>query len=190
MDLDKALEIRHSAREFQQKKKPSYRKIIQLIEAASKAPLAGNLPALKYILVSNKKQINELANAAQQSFISTAPWIIVVCCDKKLLDKYYYDRAERYARHQAGAATQNILMKVTDLGLASSWVGAFSDSTVKRVLKIPDNVNVDALLPIGYETPSSEKAKRIPKPNIDGILFFDQYKKKKLGRLAEPEIQG
>ena len=189
MDLDKVLEVRHSTRGFQQKKKPSYRKIIQLIEAASKAPLAGNLPSLKYILVSNEKKINELAKAAQQSFIATAPWVIVICCNKSLLDKYYYERAERYARHQAGAATQNILMKVADLGLSSCWVGAFSDETVKRILKIPDNVNVDALLPIGYESATENAQKTFNKPNLDGLLFFDEYKKKKLGRLAEPEVQ-
>ena len=127
MDFDKVINQRHSTREFKTSKKPDIKQILLAIESSTKAPLAGNVPALRYIIVSEKEKIKELAQAAQQDFLSQASFIVVLCSDKKFLEKYYFDRAQRYSRQQAGAAIENFLLKITELGLGSCWIGAFSD---------------------------------------------------------------
>ena len=152
-----------------------HRKIVEIIEAGSKAPLAGNSPCLKYVLVSDKAKIKELAVAAQQDFIGDVNWVIVVCSDKKLLEKSYNERSKMYSRQQAGACIENMLLKITAMGLATCWVGAFSDETVKRILRIPDNIDVEAMLPIGEEL---GKKKQLTKPDMDGMTFFDEWKNK------------
>lgn len=183
MDLDKAIDSRHSVREFKETKKADYKKVIEALDAAARGPLAGNLPALKFIMVSNKQKIKDLSIAAQQDFILRASFVVVVCSDKKFLEKYYYERADRYAKHQAGAAIENLLLKITDLGLASCWIGAFSDQAVKRILNIPENIDVEAMLPIGYS--AEENVKKIPKPDINGMLFFDKYKEKHMVPISD-----
>jgi len=172
MELDKVLNKRHSARRFKETKKPDYRKVMEAINAASKIPLAGNLPCLKYILVSDKSLIRELAEACQQEFISKVHYLVVVCTDRKFLEKSYYKRAEMYAQHETGAAIENFLLKITDLELASCWIGAFSDETVKRILKIPDNIHVEALLPVGYEI---EKTEKKSKPTLESTMYFNGW---------------
>jgi nitroreductase len=172
MEFDKVLNKRHSARRFKEIKKPDYQKVMEAIDASSKAPLAGNLPCLKYILVSDKKLIKELAEACQQEFIEKVHYIVVVCTDKKFLEKSYYERAEMYIRQEAGAAIENFLLKIVDLGLASCWVGAFSDETIKRILKIPDNIQIEALLPVGYEFEGTEKKSR---PNLESTMYYDGW---------------
>jgi nitroreductase len=189
MELDKALDERHSARNFMETKKPHYGKVIKAIEAAAKAPLAGNLPCLKYIIVTDPKKIDELSQAAQQSFISKVKFVVAVCSDKKFLDKYYLDRSDKYTKQQAGAAIESFLLKITDMGLASCWVGAFSDETVKRILKVPDDIDVEALLPVGYEIEEKTKQAGRIKPNIDSLLFFNTYKNKKMLPERMPEYQ-
>jgi len=188
MDFDKAIEKRHSVRNFREDKKPSYRDVIKAIDAAAQAPLAGNLPSLKFILVSDQNKIDELSQAAAQSFIAKAKYVVVVCSDKKFLEKYYLDRADRYSKHQAGAAIENFLLKITELGLSSCWIGAFSDETVKRILKIPDEIEVEAMFPIGYEqeTPSDEKKSKL---NVDSLIFFDEYKMKFMKPKYKPEFR-
>jgi len=185
MDLDKAIRERHSARRFKSKK-PDWRKIIEAIEAGSKAPLAGNIPTLKFILVSDKEKIGELAEAATQDFVATAHYVVVVCSDKTQCVRSYDERGEIYSRQQAGAAIENFLLKIIDLGLATCWTGAFSEETVKRILQIPENVDVDALFPIGYEF---EKTKQRAKPNIDAVLFFDVWKNKYMKEIRKPEAR-
>jgi len=172
MEFDKVLNNRHSARKFKETKKPDYRKVMEAINAASKIPLAGNLPCLKYILVSDKKLISELAEACQQDFISKVHYIVVVCTDRKFLEKSYYERAEIYAKHEAGAAIENFLLKITDMELASCWIGAFSNETVKRILKIPDNIQVEALLPVGYEIEKTEKKSKL---TLESTMYYDGW---------------
>jgi len=172
MEFDSVINKRHSARIFKETKKPDYQDIMTAIDCAVKAPNAGNLPCLKYILVSDKKLINELAEACQQDFISKVSYIIVVCTDKKFLEKSYYERADMYTRQQAGAAIENFLLKIVDLGLASCWVGAFSDETVRRILTIPDDIQIEALLPIGYEI---EKTEKKMKPSLQSTMYYDGW---------------
>jgi nitroreductase len=62
------------------------------------------------------------------------------------------------------AAAQNILIAATDKGLGSVWCGAFPRedrvSSLRKLLRLPDNVVPLALIPIGYpaeEKPPSER---------------------------------
>lgn len=175
MDLDKAIKERHSVRNFAKTRKVDYKKIIEAIEAASKAPLAGNHSTLKFILVSEKEKIMKLSDAAVQDFVSDASFIVVVCSDRKILDASYHERGKMYSHQQAGAAIENFLLKIVDLGLATCWIGAFSDDSVRNVLKIPENITIEAMLPIGYEL---GKTKQKLKPGLDDVLFFEEWKNK------------
>lgn len=182
MEIDKAIKERHSVRKFKTKK-PDYRDIISVIEAGSKAPLAGNIYAIKFILVSDTEKIKAIAQAAQQDFIGEAHFVIAICSDKKDLERSYYERGKNYIKQEAGAVIENMLLKITDLGLATCWVGAFSDDIIKRTLGIPENIELEAILPIGYEF---EKKKQPRKPELDDVLFFDKWKNKFMGGRAMP----
>ena len=179
MDLDKAIKERHNVRSFKKTKKIEYQKVIEAIDAASKAPLAGNITAVNFILVQDKEKIRALAVAAQQDFLEQVDYIIVVCSDRKDLERNYYERGKSYAKQQAGAAIENMLLKITDLGLAACWVGAFSDQTVKRILDIPDEIDVEAMIPVGLEL---GQTKQKPKPNLDRVLYYDKWKNKFMTR--------
>jgi len=78
MNLDKAIQNRHSVRRFTSKK-PDWRDIIECIDSVRYAPMAGNIFSLKFIVVSDKEKIQNLADAAQQYFISQAQYVVVVC---------------------------------------------------------------------------------------------------------------
>lgn len=185
MNLDKTIKERHCARKFKSKK-PDWRKILEALELAALAPLAGNIPTVKFILVSEKEKIEELAKAATQDFIAQAQCVVVVCSDPTQCERSYGKRAERYCRQQAGAAIENLFLKLTDLKLATCWVGAFSDITVKRILKIPDNAEVEAILPIGYEMGKITQRK---KPDLDDVLFFNKWKNKFMTKKRMPEAR-
>ena len=183
MEFDEVVKKRRSVRKFRSKK-PDWRVIIDAVESARKAPLAGNLASVKFILVDDVEVIAELAEASQQDFIAQCSYVVVVVSDKVDVTRSYYERGERYARQQAGAAIEQFLLKITDLGLASCWIGAFVDEQVKRALKIPEDVDVEAILPIGYEY---FKGKQKKKPNLDRILYFNKWKHKFLKKKIEIE---
>lgn len=184
MDLDKAIKERHSVRSFKKNKSADWRDIIKALDAATKAPLAGNLMAIKFIIVTEEDKIKEIADACQQDFVGEVDYLVVVCSDDKQLEASYYERAEKYGRQQAGAAIENFLLKITDLGLATCWVGAFADEIIKKTLRIPDNISIEGVFPIGYEF---RKSKEKPRPSLDHTLYFNEWSNKRMIRLKRPE---
>jgi len=173
MDFDKVIKTRASIRDYSDKEIKTD-KIIDAIEAANLAPSPGNLSFLKYIIVDDEETITKIAQACQQYFISSAPMVIVVCSEKENIERMYDKRAIKYLRQTAGASIENFLLKITEMKLASCWIGAFSETTIKNLLKIPDEIEVEAVLPIAYAT-KRDNSKQKSKPNLGNIVFFERY---------------
>ena len=178
MELDKAIKERKSTRKFSHEK-PDWRDVIECVDSARHAPMAGGDFSIKFILVSEKEKIHKIAEACQQDFVGKAHYVVVVCSTPERTVNTYGKRAEIYLRQQAGAAIQNFLLKIEEKKLATCWIGHFVDDMIKRELKIPNNANVEAVLPIGY---SFEKTKLSKKANLDNILFFEKFNKKTMKR--------
>jgi nitroreductase len=173
MNLDKAIKSRRSVRKFKSRE-PDWRDIIDCIDAARFAPMAGNIYTLKFILVHDEEKIQKIAKACQQPFVGTAHYIVVVCSNPNKTLNAYGKMGETYLRQQAGAAIQNFLLKITEKGLGTCWIGYFVESQIKSILKIKEEIQVEAIFPIGYEyeKPLTKKAKI----ELDHILFFDNFK--------------
>jgi len=176
MELDKTIKERHSVRSFKETKKPSWEEVVKAIDAANYAPLAGNISTIRFIVVQDKEKLKQIAKACQQSFVASTGFIVVVCSDLTQLKRSYEDTAQKFSRQQAGAAIQNFLLEITNLGLGSCWVGAFSEQQVKQILTIPDDIEVEAILPVGFEF--EKKPKQRKRPDLDNVLYFDKWKNK------------
>jgi len=184
MDLDKAIKTRHSVRRFKNKS-PNWRDIIKAIDLARLAPSAGNIHSIRFIVVTEDEKLRELAEACQQDFVGTAKYVVVICTDPAETIRHYGERGKKYCTQQTGAAIENFLLKLTELKLATCWVGAFADEQVKQILQIPENCEVEALFPIGYEMPPKSKQK--PKRKLDHILFFNIWGNKYMHEIKKVE---
>lgn len=181
MNLDKIIKTRRSIRKYKNKT-PDWRTIIECIDSMRFAPMAGGIFTLKFILVTDENKIQKLADCSQQHFIASAKYVVVVCSKPTRTLNSYGERGQRYTLQQAGSAIQNFLLKLHERGLATCWIGAFSDSMVKHTLKIPDDVQVEALFPIGY---AAEKPHEKLKTELDSCLYFDDYKNKKMKHIKK-----
>lgn len=173
MQLDDAIRKRHSIRRYSSKP-VSWEQIVKILDAATYSPMAGNIYTIRLILVSEKEKIQEIARAAVQDFIASAPYLVVVCSDNTQVTRIYEERGLRYSRQQAGAAIENILLKITDLGLASVWISAYDDDAIKRILQIPEHFEIEAILPIAKK-PVFVHEVGMRKPDLQNILFFEKY---------------
>ena len=176
MEFDKLIKIRKSVRKFKDKK-PDWRDIIECIDSARYIPVAGSNYTLKFILIDDKEKIEKIAEAAQQSFISQVYYLVAVCSTTSRTINSFGKRGEIYLKQQAGASIQNFLLKIEEKGLSTCWVGHFVDEQIKKELKIPGDVNVEAVFPIGYEF---KKQKPKTKVELDRILYFKEYGRKKM----------
>ena len=173
MDFDKVVRARASVKKYSSKK-PPIEKITEIIECANMAFTHGNLHILKYIIVENTDTIAQISRSCQQEFIKEVPYVVVICSDPKLAKNMYDIRADKYIKHHAGAAAENFLLKVCDLGLAASWIGAFSESSLRNALNIPDNIDIEILITVGYELNKS-KTKQSIRQSLNKRVFFEQW---------------
>lgn len=184
MQLDKTIKERKSVKKFKDKA-PDWRDIIECIDAARYAPMAGNNYSLRFILVNEENSIREIADACQQPFVAQAKYVVVVCTNPSQITRAFPEFSGKFLRQQAGAAIQNFLLKIHDKGLATCWVGWFAEDQIKSELQIPDNINVEALFPIGYEY-SKTKPKR--KIELDRILYFFKWKNKQMKKIRKVNV--
>jgi nitroreductase len=179
MELGKAIKNRKSVRNFSTKKL-DWRKILQAMEYVRYSPMAGNQYTVKYILVSDKKKIGLIEGACQQKFVGKADYVLVVVSDREKVKKLYDHYDKGFGAQQAGAAIQNLLLGLTEKGIATCWVGFFEDSIIKRELGISDSLTVEAILPLGIESRIGKGVEK-EKPELENLIFFDKWGKKYMG---------
>lgn len=184
MQLDKAIQSRKSIRKYKSKI-PNWRNIIEAIDSAKYAPMAGGIFSLRFILVNDQEKINDMAKWSEQQFITQAKYIVVfVTTPGKTLNSYEKKQGEIFCRQQAGAAIQNFLLKIQEAKLSTCWIGYFNEKEIKRILKIPDNENVEAFFPIGY---ANEKPKSKNIRDLNEYLYFNQWKNKRMAKIEKVE---
>ncbi|MFH1801645.1 MAG: nitroreductase family protein [archaeon] len=189
MHLNRVIKERRSIRRFSKGKKADWRDIIECIDFARYAPMAGNKFTLKFIIVDDKDKIKKISEFCQQPFVGTADYIVIACTDPSLTQNAYEQFADKFCRQQAGAAIQNFLLKITEKGLATCWVGYFAEELIKEELRIPPHVSVEAVFPVGYESEvKGAQSKKLKKTDIDQILYFHKYKNKKMNSVKKIEV--
>jgi len=148
-------------------------KVGQILKAAMSAPTAKNSQPWAFVVVKEKKILKELADALPHAkMCAEASLAIAVCGD---LSKALKGEAEDYWIVDTSAATENILLAAHALGLGAVWTGVYPITervlTVKRVLKLPENVIPLCVIPIGYpDGPRTPKNKWVP-----GNIHYDNW---------------
>ncbi|UCD27582.1 MAG: nitroreductase family protein [Planctomycetota bacterium] len=114
------------------------------------APSACNIQPWHFILVTDPDLRKKIAQASKdQNWMADAPIIVVACAYPELAYKTMGGYGNSADIDAAIALDHLILAAVAD-GLGTCWIGAFSEDEIKKLLKIPDNVKVTAMTPLGY----------------------------------------
>lgn len=171
MEFDSVIEKRKSVRSFKNKT-VSWKDVLESVDAACNGPFADGLNHLKFLIIESQETIDKLAELSNQLWLNESSVVVVVGSDDSNLENMHGERGRVYSRQQSGAAIENFMLKLTDLGLSSCWVGSFSDETVKQFLGIPSHIQVEALIPIGYEKGKSPKKK---KKALENAIFWEKW---------------
>lgn len=120
MELKEVLLKRRSVRKFTEE--PVAEEMIQeLLHAAMSGPSACNKRPWEFYVITNPEKLKELKGASRFTKFD-APLAIVVCGN---LAKALPLRMAEYWIQDCSAATENILLRVTDLGLGAVWCGMY-----------------------------------------------------------------
>jgi len=168
MDLYETIQKRYSCRNYTAKKIET-EKLDRVLEAARLAPSAKNLQDWRFIVVTDDLKREQIAIAAnEQMFIASAPAIIVGCSNTD----YSMRCGQKIGPIDVAIAMEHIALAATAEGLATCWVGSFHTEKVRKILDIPQKIEIVELMPIGYA--SDEKTQR-PREAIDNIVCYEKW---------------
>ena len=163
MDVFEAMEKRRSVRSFDTARDVPEELVEEILRCGCLAPSAGNVQPWRFIVVRDADMKRALAAAAlSQSFVAHAPVVIVVCADLAAHSLNYGQRGvELYSIQDTAAATENMLLAATALGLGACWVGAFREEDVVKVLRLVQDLRPMALVPVGYATHEGQQPRKM-----------------------------
>ena len=168
MNVTEAIENRYSCRNYEDKPiEPD--KLSLIFEAARLAPSAKNLQDWRFVAVTDPAIKHSLAVAAnEQMFIAQAPVVIAACSNSD----YVMRCGQRIGAIDVSIALEHIALQATELGLATCWIGSFYPEKVRKVLDIPDDIEVVELMSLGYPADKPRAPKREP---IENILCYNRW---------------
>jgi nitroreductase len=172
LDLFEAIEKRRSIRKFKPNPIPDEH-LKKILEAGRLAPSGGNRQPWYFIVATDSETKKALSIAANnQGFISDAAVIITALGDPGVSSKTSTSSTRILHKQDPMIAIEHMVLAAAALGYGTCWIGAFNENEVKRILKIPENLVVVALLPVGV--PDQDP---VPKPRkaFKEIFFNGSY---------------
>jgi coenzyme F420-0:L-glutamate ligase/coenzyme F420-1:gamma-L-glutamate ligase len=199
-----AIKMRRSIRKYSPRR-VSTEVLSEILETARWAPSAHNAQPWRFIVLigeSSKRDLAEaMANAWMMDMIkdgmhsevrenmvkasverfTRAPVLVVACLSMNDMIRYADESRQECERDLAvqslGAAIQNMLLAAYSKDVGTCWFCApiFCKDTVRKVLKIPEDVEPEALITLGY---AAEKPSAPCRRPLEGYSYLDCWGKK------------
>jgi len=140
---------RRTIRKYLQKEVPE-EILKKCVDAARLSPSAMNLQPLKYIIVNDEKLLKPVFSTLrwagylpdyQPSEDEMPRAYIVILLDKNIRED---------PGHDAGIAAMSISMVAYDEGLGSCILGSVDREKLRKILKIPENLEIILVVSLGY----------------------------------------
>ncbi|MCF0112019.1 MAG: nitroreductase family protein [Erysipelotrichaceae bacterium] len=149
MEVKEALLKRRSVRKFKETVVPE-EYIEELLHAAMAGPSACNKVPWEFYVVTDQTVLEKLKDASKYTGYD-APLAIIVC---GTLSRALPMQLAEFWVQDCSAATENILLRATDLGLGTVWCGLYPQKTpagkVKALLNLPEEHIPLNIIYIGY----------------------------------------
>jgi nitroreductase len=173
MDTFEAIKKRKSVRAYEATPVPK-EALEKILEAARLAPSAARVQPWHFIVVTGAEKRKDLSGGRFAKFLTEAPLVIVACGDTKASPDWCYI--------DVAIAAENIVLAATSEGLGTCWIGSFDEGQVKKLLKIPENFTVVALLAVGYPRDKTDIMSKIiqvarGRKKLEDIVSAEEYGK-------------
>jgi len=154
--------------------------IDEVVEAASYAPSWKHTQIVRYIAVegSLKAEVAKCTSgyAGNGAIIDQAPMAVVVTIIKNRSGferdgSYSTHRGDGWQMYDAGVASEAFCLAAYEQGLGTVIMGLFDQDEASKVLNIPQERELVALIPVGYpaESPAAPKRK-----TVEDLLTFQE----------------
>ena len=149
--------------------------IKDILKVGFSAPSAGNRQPWRVVIVKDQELKNQLSDAAfGQTFLARAPVVYVVCgVPEESAERYKERGSTLYYIQDTAALTLNLLHAAHMLGYGACWIGAFNESEVSTVLKIPSNMRPVSIIPVGRIEGNIPDMR--PRRNVSEVVIQEHF---------------
>ncbi len=172
MDTIECIKTRRTCYEF---KKMELGKITltKILDAGTWAPSSGNLQNWRFLVITDPEKRRTVAHATlQPQLVMSAPTVIVVCSLTEKVTREFRDRGKLYATQNTAAAIENMLLAANSMEIGGTWIGAFAEPKLRKILKVPDDVEIHAILLFGYYKALRKPTSRF---GVNSVTFFNEW---------------
>ena len=139
--------------------------IRELLKAAMSAPSAMNQQPWHFTVIRNRETLNAITGLhPYSSMLKEASAAIVVSGD------HSREVTENYWVQDCSAATQNILLAASSLGIGAVWLGVYPRKerveAIKRLLNMPAHVSPLSIISLGMPAEKKEPVDRYQEDRI------------------------
>jgi nitroreductase len=155
--IDKILN-RRSIRRYKKEPVPDEVKA-KILEAGRQAPSAANRQPWHFVVCDDQTMKEKLSKGKWCGFIKDSSFTIVG------VSLPFDEISRKWGVVDVTIALQNMVLAAEVQGVGSCWIGDFEEDDVKKVLGIPSEANIVALLPFGL--PDEKPSSRTKKPLME-----------------------
>jgi nitroreductase len=123
-----------------------------LLEAAMAAPSSSNLKPWEFIVVRDAGLKQELSQVHAYADMAADASVVFVVCGRPGDSRHWVE--------DCSAATENLLLAATALGLGAVWVGIYPrperENEVQRILHLPEGWRALCIVPVGHPAETKE----------------------------------
>jgi nitroreductase len=152
METFEALAKRASVRDYMNQPVPKDM-LEKLVDAGRRAPSARAVEPWEFVVITERAMLDKLASIISTGvFLKQATACVVVFCQDT---KYYLE--------DGSAATENILLAATDLGLGTCWIAGDKKEYCEEVSKLlgaPAHLKLISLISVGWAVREPKQRKR------------------------------
>jgi nitroreductase len=161
----KIIKKRRSVREYAEKEIEK-EKLDIILESARLAPSASNSQDWFFYVVKNREIKEKIASSEPMlvnQFLHKAP-VLIVACERSFgvvraatgaVLKVTGTRDRGWGEVDVTIALEHMVLTATELDIGSCWIGLFDGRRISRILDIPEDHNIVALLALGYSSSPS-----------------------------------
>jgi nitroreductase len=155
--------------------------LVTLLKAGMAGPSAMNAQPWEFVVVTDHVTMDKLRSGLLFGKMN-APAAICVLGSKRMQRN---KTGDRFWVQDCSAATENILLAATALGLGSVWVGIHPvvhfERVVMRVLNLPDGLTPLNLIYIGYPAETKEPRTQYDESRVHWGAFPPKQLKRRIG---------
>lgn len=138
---------RYSVRGYEEKE-VEREKIVQVLEAGRIAPSAVNFQPLHFYVITDQKEKDLIYESYNRNWLKEAPVILVICGNHS--KSWKRKDGKDHCDIDAAIAIDHMTLAAADLGLGTCWICAFDPQRCHELMRLPQELEVIALLPLGY----------------------------------------